>query len=57
MEKKFKFLKKEGVKKLPKNPGVYCFKEKKILYIGEASNIQERVKNHFSNPVSKIIYL
>ena len=48
--KKFKFLKKEGVKKLPKKPGVYCFKERKILYIGKASNIRKRVKNHFQQP-------
>ncbi len=51
--KKFRFLKKVGIKKLPKKPGVYCFKEKKILYIGKAANIQDRVKNHFQQPEFK----
>jgi len=47
----FKYLEKEKIKKLPKKPGVYCFKSKKeILYIGKAKNIRERVKNHFQNP-------
>jgi excinuclease ABC subunit C len=44
---KFKFLKRKGIKKLPKKPGVYCFKNKEILYIGKAVNLRERVKNHF----------
>ncbi|MBZ9569667.1 GIY-YIG nuclease family protein [Patescibacteria group bacterium] len=51
--KKFRFLKKVGIKKLPKKPGVYCFKEKKILYVGKAANIQDRVKNHFQRPEFK----
>jgi len=56
--KKFKFLKKEEIKKLPKKPGVYCFKERKILYIGKASNIRKRVKNHFQQPgFKKSIFL
>jgi excinuclease ABC subunit C len=46
---KFKFLLLEKIKQLPKGPGVYCFKgSKKIIYIGKAANIRERVKNHFS---------
>lgn len=45
---KFKFITKEKISRLPKIPGVYCFKnEKEILYIGKATNIRERVKNHF----------
>jgi len=45
----FKFLLLEKINQLPKGPGVYCFKDgKKIIYIGKAANIRERVKNHFS---------
>jgi len=47
---KFKFLKKNNIGKIPQITGVYCFKNKKILYIGKAVNIQERVKNHFQQP-------
>jgi excinuclease ABC subunit C len=45
---KSKLLKKEKASLLPKSPGVYCFKEKReFLYVGKASDIRERVKNHF----------
>jgi excinuclease ABC subunit C len=45
---KFKFLKKNKLSSLPRSSGVYCFKEKReFLYIGKASDIRERVKNHF----------
>ncbi len=48
---KFKFLDKNRLSQFPKNPGVYCFKkDKKILYIGKAANLRERVKNHFQQP-------
>jgi excinuclease ABC subunit C len=51
---KFKFISKEKISRLPKNPGVYCFKGgKKILYIGKATNLRERVKNHFQQPSYK----
>jgi len=57
---KFKFIKKAGypskgwVERLPKNAGVYSFKNnKEILYIGKASNIRERVKNHFQSAFAK----
>jgi len=51
---RFKFIQKENVNRLPKEPGVYCFKNKKeILYIGKAANIRERVKNHFRKPTHK----
>jgi len=49
--RKFKFIAKDKLTKLPKNPGVYAFKEgENFLYIGKASNIQDRVKNHFQQP-------
>ena len=51
--KKFRFIQKEEIKRLPKKPGVYCFKEKEILYIGKAANIQIRVKNHIQQPSFK----
>ena len=45
---KFKYLKRECLSKLPKSTGVYAFKKgREFLYIGKASNIRERVKNHF----------
>jgi excinuclease ABC subunit C len=44
---KFNFIQKKETQTLPKKPGVYCFKNKEILYIGKASNIQKRVKTHF----------
>ena len=48
---KFKFLGKDKIAKLPKGPGVYTFKKgREFLYIGKASNIRERVKNHFRQP-------
>jgi len=51
LEKNFRFLTKKRLNNLPKSPGVYVLKNKKeILYIGKASNIRERVKNHFQNP-------
>ncbi|MBL7142180.1 MAG: UvrB/UvrC motif-containing protein [Candidatus Pacebacteria bacterium] len=54
---KFKFLDKNDISKLPKTSGVYAFftrrslgegrkKGKQILYVGKATNIKERVKNH-----------
>jgi len=47
----FRFIPKNKIKNLPKNPGVYCFKkDREILYIGKATNIRERVKNHFQQP-------
>jgi len=48
---RFRFLTKSKIKRLPKNLGVYTFKKgRKFLYIGKASNIKERVKNHFQQP-------
>ncbi|RMD49095.1 MAG: hypothetical protein D6830_05600 [Ignavibacteria bacterium] len=41
----------EGFNSLPKQPGVYFFKNRKdeILYIGKAKSLKERVKNYFYN--------
>ncbi|MDP3996060.1 MAG: hypothetical protein Q8P74_02325 [bacterium] len=45
--KRFNFLSRDKISQLPKTVGVYCFKSKgKILYIGKAVNIKERVKQH-----------
>jgi len=65
---KFKFLPKNKLSQLPKVPGVYAFKHgRKFFYIGKATNIRKRVKNHFSqssyrdnlfiNQVKKIGYI
>ena len=65
---KFKYLKIKEINKLPTTAGVYAFKKGgKLLYIGKAANIRERVKNHFQQPayrdnlfisqVSKIGYI
>ena len=49
----FSNLKLNKINLLPKTAGVYGFKKgKEILYIGKASNIRERVKNHFGQPHS-----
>jgi excinuclease ABC subunit C len=39
----------EKLKKLPKNPGVYFHKNKsgKIIYVGKASNLNNRVRQYF----------
>ena len=44
----FKFVLKNKIRYLPKSSGVYFLATgKNILYIGKASNLKERVKNHF----------
>ena len=42
-------------KKLPNTPGVYFFlgSNKKILYIGKATSIKDRVKSYFNSDVSR----
>ena len=51
---KFKFVSKEKLKELPKGAGVYALaKGKTPLYLGKAANIQERVKNHFTQPTHR----
>ncbi len=39
------------VKKLPHQPGVYYFHDKrgKVIYVGKARNLNKRVNSHFSN--------
>jgi DNA polymerase-3 subunit epsilon len=39
------------IKKLPANPGVYYFLDKKgkVIYVGKAKNLRKRVNSHFSN--------
>lgn len=41
----------EQVEQLPYSPGVYYFHNQKgkIIYVGKARNLQQRVKSHFSN--------
>jgi len=41
---------KAKIKALPQRPGVYIFKDKvgRILYIGKAANLRQRVRSHFS---------
>lgn len=46
--RKFKFILKDKILKLPEKPGVYAFKNKgEFLYIGKSGDIKQRVKNHF----------
>jgi len=45
---KFNILPKNKISQLPESTGVYCFKNSKPLYIGKATNIKKRVKDHFS---------
>ena len=48
---RFRFLDKNKASSLPKGSGVYLFRRgRENLYIGKATNIKERVKNHFQQP-------
>lgn len=50
----FSFYSIKNIKQIPSSSGVYCFKEKnKILYIGKARNLKERIKQHFNQPSFK----
>ena len=44
------FLSKEEIEKIPRQPGVYYFKNKKneILYVGKANNLHKGILSHFS---------
>lgn len=47
-----------NLKKIPKSPGVYLFMSgKKILYIGKASSLRERVRSYFSSSSEKALRL
>lgn len=49
-------MKREELKKfkLPDNPGVYLFKKgRRILYIGKAASLQDRVRSYFSKDLSE----
>ena len=47
----FEMITKNDIEQLPKTTGVYLFYENnKIIYIGKAINIKDRVKNHFQQP-------
>lgn len=41
----------EAIKKLPQQPGVYYFHDKKgkVIYVGKAKSLSKRVNSHFSN--------
>ena len=43
------FIIEEELKKLPKKPGVYLMKDKddKIIYVGKAINLKNRVSSYF----------
>lgn len=45
------FISKSDIEKIPRQPGVYYFKNKKdkIIYVGKAKNLYKRILSHFSN--------
>jgi DNA polymerase-3 subunit epsilon len=45
------FISRSQIDQIPRQPGVYYFKDKKdkIIYVGKALNLQKRVLSHFSN--------
>ena len=45
-----------NLKDIPHNPGVYMMKNNKgkIIYIGKAKNLKNRVSSYFNNPKSSI---
>ena len=48
-----KILKREDIRELPDNPGVYFFlsNELEILYIGKATSLRDRVRSYFSTDI------
>jgi len=47
----FKYLPKDKISQLPEASGIYAFKRgRKFLYIGKATNIKQRIKNHLERP-------
>ena len=58
------FIIEEELKKLPKKPGVYLMKDKddKIIYVGKAINLKNRVSSYFrktdkTNRILKMVSL
>jgi excinuclease ABC subunit C len=47
-------VKSEQLKALPAKPGIYLFKDKegKVIYVGKAANLSNRVKSYFGAPSS-----
>lgn len=45
------FISRDEIEKIPRQPGVYYFKNKKdkIIYVGKAKNLYKRILSHFSN--------
>jgi excinuclease ABC subunit C len=45
-------VKSEQIKSLPAKPGVYLFKDKegKVIYVGKAANLNNRVRSYFGAP-------
>lgn len=45
------FISRNEIEKIPRQPGVYYFKNKKdkIIYVGKAKNLYKRILSHFSN--------
>ena len=43
---------KEQLKTLPAKPGIYLFKDKsgKVIYVGKAASLRQRVRSYFSAP-------
>lgn len=52
---KEKKLTKEKILRIPKEPGVYFFydKKKKLLYVGKSNNLKERIRDHFNQPTHR----
>ena len=46
---------KKRMQKMPDSPGVYFFldKQKKVLYIGKATDLKSRVRSYFSSDLHK----
>ncbi|MBK0382560.1 GIY-YIG nuclease family protein [Pedobacter sp. SD-b] len=45
------FISRSQIESIPRQPGVYYFKDKKdkIIYVGKAKNLYRRILSHFSN--------
>ena len=47
---------KVDLKNIPQNPGVYLMKDinEKVIYVGKAKNLKNRVISYFNNPKSSM---